>query len=259
MSTTGGAPNIVYDKDLMFYMDAANEDSYRSPDTKIYDLTPNNKNVNKNSVTFDSANLGALSFNQTSYCSFVDSAPFNNVTYNGKTLIIVGQIATDFNSGISSAPNYGFRQVFGAANAPGAVQRNWYLSVYNDGSGNGYKFHQSCGGWGTLSKSVPFNRLGQGSWFCMAFTHSTNGNYEYYLNGVNIGKEYGAGHTSQFFQPITLNRTELIGGGTDPYGNQMASWRGKVSAVLVYKRDLSADEIMQNFRVLGPRYGLKSY
>jgi hypothetical protein len=258
MSTSGGNANIVFDKDLMFYLDVANEDSYKTGSV-LYDLTPNNKNVNKNSVTYDPADLGALSFNQTSFCSFVDFAPFNGVTYNGKTLIIVGQVATNFNTNIFSAPNYGFRQVFGAANAPGAAQRNWYFSFYNDGSGNGYKFHQSCGGLGTLSKSIPFNRLGPGSWFYAAFTHSTNGNYEYYFNGINIGKEYGANHTSTFFQPITLSRTELIGGGTNAFGGEMASWRGKVAAVMVYKRDLSAEEIMQNFRVLGPRYGLKAY
>lgn len=255
MGANGGG-SVIYDDYLMFYMDMANGDSYTSPNTKIFDLTTNNKDVNKNSVTYNQDKLGSLTFNQSAYCSFVDSAPFNGITYYGKTLIVVGKLASDFNTGIFSAPNYGFRQVFGAANAPTAAYRNWYFAIYNDGSGNGYRFHQSTGGYGTLSQPIPFSKLGPGSWFFSAFTHKTDGDYRYYFNGEYAGKEYGESHTTPFFQPITLNRTELIGGGTDQYGGEFPSFRGEVAAVMVYNRDLSEEEIKQNYRVFASRYNI---
>jgi hypothetical protein len=255
MATTKNG-SVIFDDYLMFYMDMANADSYTSPNSKIFDLTPNNKDVNKNSVTYNPSKLGSLTFNQTAYCSFVDSAPFNGVTYYGKTLILVGKLASDFNSGIFSAPNYGFRQVFGAANAPTAAYRNWYFAFYHDGTSSGYRLHQSTGGYGTLSQPIPFSKLSPGGWFFAAFTHSTDGNYRYYFNGEYAGKEYGESHTIPFFQPLTLTSTELIGGGTDQYGGPFASFRGEVAVAMVYRRDLTEDEIKQNYRVFASRYNI---
>lgn len=260
LSTAYGGAKIIQDDSLLFYMDIANEDCYKNPNSIITDLTPNKITVSKGSVPYSSGNLGALSFNKDYYCTFVNPGDPFNTPYYGKTIFIVAQLGTNFNVNINSYGVWGFRQLFGASNAPSAVQRNWYYSVYNDSSGNGFMYHQSSGGSGTLSNYIPFTKFKPGDWFVTAFTHNLNGNYQYYHNGRAIGKLYGANHTSTFSQHINLTEPELIGGGTNASGNgKNASWVGKISAVLLYKRDLSEEEILQNFKVFASRYGIKYY
>jgi hypothetical protein len=260
LSSGYGGARVVFDDSLMFYMDIPNEESYKTPNSIINDLTPNKRTVSKGSVPYNSGNLGSLSFNRDFYCTFVNPGDPFDTQYFGKTIFIVAQLGTNFNTGINNYGVWGFRQLFGAANGPGAVQRNWYFSVHNDSSGNGYRYHQSAGGLGTLSNYIPFTRFKPGDWFVAAFTHNLNGNYQYYHNGRAIGKAYGESHTSAFTQHINLTEPELIGGGTQGSGSGKApSWVGKIATVMIYKRDLSEAEILQNFKVFASRYGIGYY
>lgn len=261
LSSTYGGARVIFDDYLMFYMDTANEDCYRSPSSTIYDLTPNKRTVSKGSVPYTSTNLGELSFNQDYYCTFVNPGDPFNTYYYGKTLIVVGQLSTTYNVGLYNYGHWGFRQMFGAANAPTATQRNWYYSLFSpSGDTNGFRYHQSCNGYGTLSNYIPFSRFAPGNWFFTAFTHQLDGNYQYYHNGAPIGKFYGTSHTSPFSQHINLTQPEMIGGGTQGSGSgQMASWKGKITAVMVYKRALTDEEILQNFKVFASRYQIPYY
>ncbi len=177
-----------------------------------------------------------------------------NVPYYGKTIMCVAQMSTTFTTGLTGAPNYGFRAMFGKANSTGVqLGRNWNFFVMIDGSV--WRYHWSTGS-GYVSNSLP---IGNGSWLCGAVTHDLSGVVKFYHNGVNYGTlDYGQPST---FQQYIYNASALERIGASGYNpatgyDSGGYWKGNISSVILYNRVLSEDEIMNNYMVYKRRFNL---
>lgn len=222
--------NIVNDN-LLLYLDAANPASYRSPSTTVYDISGNgNSGALENGTGFSSVNKGVFVFDGTN-----DLVRFSgsilNTTYSGKTIFVVARL-------VGGIPADSFRGFFGIGGSAAYRNFNFYL-YYNTISQ--YLLHYSSGGSGTFSNVLTFS---VGSWFSAAVTHSTSGLVSYYYNGLPAGS-IGSQAFSQY-----------LSGGDEFFGAADNYWSGNIATIAIYKRVLSATEILQNFNAVKERFRL---
>ena len=104
--------------------------------------------------------------------------------------------------------------------------------MYNNGTS--YQLHFSTQGSGTLSNVIP---LVTGQWYVFAVTQDAS-TVNYYLNGVLVGTNPAQ----------TLSQYQA--GGIEYIGNADNFWYGDIGTTLIYKRGLTAAEIMQNYNAL---------
>jgi hypothetical protein len=142
-----------------------------------------------------------------------------NTTYTGKTIVVAAKMDANFGTNL-------YRALFGNTG-----NRNFNFYVYQNGSG--YQLHFSAGG-GWLSNVVP---LVTGQWYVFAVSQDAT-SVNFYVNGVLVGTTTGT--TVQAYQS----------GGTEYIGNADNYWYGDIGTTLIYKRGLSATEIMQNYNAL---------
>ena len=126
-----------------------------------------------------------------------------------------------------------YRALFGSA-SPG--YRNFNLYIYQNGTN--YQMHFSSGFsgsyLGSLSDVVPITT---DQWYVFAVTQDAT-TTRYYLNGVLVGTTTGT----------TLHQ---YGSTTNEYlGISDNYWFGDIGTTMIYKRALSADEIMQNYNAI---------
>lgn len=126
------------------------------------------------------------------------------------------------------------------------VENTFEISIGNNGNGySGVNYASNPWAWYGNSGDV----LTNGVWNNLVFVHATTGRW-LYVNGVEV-----------FYRGDTGNLN--VGSATYPYLTLMgrtdgtgASAEGGLSAVKIYNRALSADEIQQNFNALKGRHGL---
>jgi hypothetical protein len=122
--------------------------------------------------------------------------------------------------------------MFGSTGA----NRNFNFYMYQNGSG--FQLHYSAGGSGGLSDVLP---IVTGQWYVFAVTQDAS-SIKYYLNGNLVGTQTGT-TLSQYLS----NTNENIG-ISDNF------WLGDIGTTMIYKRGLSADEIMQNYLAIKATY-----
>lgn len=228
-SSTAGASIVT--SDLLLYLDANNPASYPGSGNIWYDLSAN---LNHGTLaTIAMANTSSIpkifSLNGTTgnNASFVSSK--FNTPYIGKTVIVAAKMYANFGTNL-------FRALFGNPGAS-ATSRNFNFYVYQNGSG--FQLHFSAGdAW--LSEVVP---LVTGKWYVFAVTQVAN-SVRFYINGGLV--KIINGTAIQQYQSTT---NEFLG-NADNY------WKGDINIALIYKRGLSAAEILQNFNSIKTRFGL---
>jgi hypothetical protein len=157
-----------------------------------------------------------------------------NQQYTGKTVFVVARMDTNAGTGV-------FRGFIGGSGG----ERNFNTYMYNDGAG--WRIHYSvganyvfAGGFSNYLTTLTTNQ-----WFIIAVSQETNGNTNYYLNGVNVGSF--TGYTFSQFAPST--NPEYIGGND-------GQWYGDIAYLSLYKKALTQSEIQQNVNALRGRFGL---
>ena len=125
-----------------------------------------------------------------------------------------------------------YRCMFGSTGA----NRNFNFYVYQNGSG--YQLHLSGGVTGLLSDALP---IVTGQWYVFAVTQDAS-SVKFYLNGNLVGTTTGT-TLSQYL----TNTNENIG-ISDNY------WLGDIGTTMIYKRGLTAAEIMQNYLAIKATY-----
>ncbi len=219
-------PTGIVTQDLLLYLDAGNVLSYPGTGTTWTDLSSNANNATSlTGTTYSSSNSGYLTFNGTSGSGSLVASKYNT-PYTGKTIFVVGNLATAL-----SVSQY--RAFLGAS--PGDRNFNFYL--YSPSSGT-YQLHFSSGGIGTLSSNVTYT---VGTWFTAAVTQQTDGTLIYYFNGAVVNT------TSQSFSQFLSGATEWVG-RADNY------WNGPLSVITVYKTALTTAQILQNHNAVYSRY-----
>lgn len=249
--------NIVVDNNIIMYFDAANSRSATS--SVFYDLSGNSGNTTSfsNSPVYSTLGGGSYNFNGTNQHMDTTYSQLN-VPYTGKTIMTCAYMDPDFNIGLSNAPNYGFRSMFGKPNSSGpTIGRNWNFYVMRNSSGL-YQYHFSAEGATGLSNNLPStgdNRVGPGRWFVAAFTQDSTGLCSFYHNGVVTGT-YSNFLSQYYYHPSDGERIGAQAYTPSSGYNSASWWKGNIATVLLYKRALTSDEIRKNYNVYSYRYGL---
>lgn len=221
---------------LQLYLDAGNRKSYLGSGTTWVDISGNNRNGTLvNSPTFNSANGGSISFDGTN--DYVDGI--------GGAITSTTQISVClWNNGQVAKPSAAcwFTDVANGYDRICSTHLPWVDNiVYFDCGAN------ATTNFDRISKSVT-NAEYQG-WHYWVFTkNTTTGNMRIYLDG-NL---WHSG--SSLTQPLRLCDTGRI--GTATFSGITHYHQGNIASFSVYNRELSAQEILQNFNATRSRFGI---
>ena len=216
------APPIIT-TGLILNLDAGNPASYPGNGTTWYDLSANlnhgtlstiaiaNTASTPKKFTFDGTTGTNVSFNTAKF----------NVTYTGKTVMFAAKMDASGNL---------YRALFGSSSGRNF---NFYLMQ----SGSGYKLHFSNASASWANEGSWFSdvvQLATGQWYVFAFTQDAT-SVRFFVNGQLVGTSTGT--TIMQYQATPDERL----GATDNY------WLGDIGTILIYKRGLLGDEILENY------------
>lgn len=232
------SPKIVTDG-LVFYLDAANTKSYVSGSTSWYDLSVNDNNGTLiNGPTFNSGNGGSIVLDGIDdYCSTTFSQNFstNDFTldcwvYPEFDSITYGRPIIAKNGTGNGCSVYDFALEYGR-------QSNKF-SIIADGA-SGPKLLYTT------------NTYIKNKWYNIVATRKNIGINNYlvtlYVNGTSENST-----TSNF---VGGNGSNLIIGKF--LGCALINeWLGKISITKIYNRELTADEVLQNYNTTKTRFDL---
>jgi hypothetical protein len=219
------SPRIVTNG-LVLALDAANTKSYSGSGTTWSDLSGNENNGTlTNGPTFDSGNLGSLSF---------DGVNDEVNAGNNSSLSVGNNITANAWFYVNSTASY-----------------QAILGKVTSGFGLGWELANSSGTFRTTFRpsgtliNLEIGSLSVGNWYMGTMTFD-NTTARLYLNGVQTGSTTTGG-------PVTLNSTEPLTIGKRVQGS---FYNGNIAQASIYNRALSAEEVLQNFNATKSRYGL---
>lgn len=225
--TFGKLNTSVVTEGLLLYLDPAVKRSYNGSGTTVTDISLNTNNGTLSTIAplFNSTPK-RFTFNGTSnnYISLATSK--FNTPYAGKTITVAAKMDPGFGTGL-------FRALFGSIGG----NRNFNFYIYQNGTN--FVMHFSAGASGTFSDPIAINT---NQWYVFTATQDAT-TTTYYLNGVKVGV------TAMPLAQYGVNTEENIG-RSDNY------WLGDIGPTMIYKRCLSATEIVQNYNALKIKLGL---
>ena len=220
MAYAFGAPSIVQDG-LVFYIDAANKDSYLGSGTTVSSISnPTGSNIGtmQQSGMFDSNNAGVFAFDSTDdYITVPDSAAMrfnNNVTLSAW----IYPTTTD-----------SYRNIL---NKRGTGQQYSFFLIndnrldFDDGSSHIYTT-------ATISPNVWTNVVASVS----------AGSLDFYING----KLDSSGQSANPTEDTNITYIGRKFNGTNIFA-------GEMGPIMIYHRGLSASEVAQNYNALKGRF-----
>ena len=226
MASKGG-PDIV-ENGLTLFLDASNIRSYPGSGTTWSDLSGNgNTGTLTNGPTFSAGNLGSIVFDGTNdYVNISNTSILNN---SSQTINIWFLYTSIPGNGVS---------VIGKHDSAGS------FNGYNMGLYNGTVFCQFKNGSGvdagTLSTVMSAN-----TWTLITLKFTIGSTLTLYKNGNKISTN-ALSSVSMTSQPIR------IGLSVDTYWSALP---GRVASVQIYSRELSDDEVLQNYNATKSRFG----
>lgn len=248
MSTAQGSSNIINDG-LVFYVDAANTESYIDGSNTWNDLTVNKNNGDlTNGPIFDISNAGAISFDGSNDVVIVQDNPSINNLSRGT--FSVSAWVYHFGGGPT-----GTRQtiVQKRQSPPGVGEGGWILSTRLDlATVRGFILYPGRP-LSLLTEAYPVDSTYGSSYFVNKWRYITmtydplTRRTRIYFNGVE-------GIYVQIFIPPVDAGLEIgvMHIGSD--GSFIVPFKGKLSNISIYNRILSSTEILQNYNALKNRY-----
>jgi len=232
------SPNLVT-KDLAFMVDAANDRS-RVSDTKWSNLLEDanhftfyDGNTADSTVVYDTDNLGSFDFsgNQQHFrLSYTGDFTTNSYTY---MFFAKSDVINERRTFVG----------FSDSEAPSGTHAYYCHNLQHwDGDDQIVSFLSSGAGYSSFSRNVGVD-FREWNFYCVAITPT---NVKLIVNSTvfDIGGS-----------PSVRNNFDQIWIGTrNPPNDQ--NFNGKISNFMLYERELSEDEISQNFNALKSRYGL---
>ena len=216
----GNGPKVVTDG-LVLALDAADKNSYPGSGTTWNDISGNGWNGTfQNGPTFNSSNIGSISFDGTNDRV---STLFKPSGYRSYFIWVKYNIITGLPAGYSLT---------------GTQEVNAYNYI---GISNGGYFYYY---FGTNGQEVTGTILNANIWYYQGLTLSSDGNARAYLNGSLVSTlASGVGNTATAeFSVGCINQNHWI--------------NGNIASVIQYNRALSASEILQNYNAQKSRFGL---
>lgn len=217
-------PQIVH-KDLIFCFDALDKNSYPGTGTTWTDMISNATTTLTNSPTFNSAG----------YFDFDGSNDYMEMT-SDHSITAAKTISAWINS--DSDHNGSF------------------ISVDASGSNRFFQFKKKSGGTimfvgfnsSNSSTSVQTDSsIANDVWINATAVQSSNGNVKIYINGSLVKS------SSSTYTVKTGSATAFFGKNE---GGSANSYNGQMATAHYYNRDLSAEEVLQNFNATKGRFGV---
>ena len=234
MSYSNG-PRITNDG-LVFYIDAGNTKSYIGGGTDLYDLTnTDNTGSITNGPTYSSANVGCIVLDGVNDCIITKNlaSPFGSSTIESHFTWFYPTAAGQIVSEIGQA----------------TVNAGWHdnnIEINSSGVMSFSTWH------GSLTNKVVSSALSFSAWYYAGFTYDGT-TLTAYINGSSIGtatfarqSPYNSGN-GLYYALFAVDNTNM---GTVAYGT------GRFGAFMLYKKCLSANEVLQNYNVTKGRYNL---
>ena len=240
MSVMGGF-NVIDKDGLVFYVDAANPNSYVSGDTTTNSIVSNDIGTLVNGVEFSTVNSGIWTFDGTDDYIKLPQITTNQTVGNytvslwfSFTNTITPTNVTDFvlmesqNTLLGGVDNY--ISLLGNTTVPGT---------------NGRMIFQTFNPLSVLYSTT--NTWIGGQWYNIVGTYDiSTSRQSIYVNGILEG--------STTIANCYFNTNSYFNLGT--YSSPTKQWffNGKISNFMVYKKTLSSDEILRNYNALKNRF-----
>jgi hypothetical protein len=218
-------PRIV-SNGLVLCLDAANKNSYRGTGTTWTDLSGNSNNGTlTNGPTFNSTNMGVIVFDGTN--DYVSSFPTQISGVGSKTICAFIYPTTTSRAGICGIRN---------------SSDGWVFTINRNASGNLTYFH-TTGTAVEVSAGISIN-----NWVQVCVTYSTiTSTVILYKNGYQVGS------TATSVSTIVGSSFKGVIGDED--ASITTPFKGNISNLQIYNRDLSATEVLQNYNATKSRFG----
>jgi len=232
--------SIVQDG-LILRLDAANTKSYVSGSTIWNDLTSNQKNgLLVNGPGFNSNNLGSITFDASN--DHVNLGQNFNFTTEDFTI----SYWVYFNGFVAGGgPSQGPILIY---KGPFQVSGFYDQVPYTTGStAAGISFLTN--NLGSTNITTAAYSLSSSTWYNISYTRSGT-SVRIYINGVDSTSSLGTHTITSSTKDFYLMRYSNQSGSANLYSN------GRLSNVLIYNKQLTANEILQNYNALKIRYGL---
>ena len=228
-------PNIVTDG-LVLSLDFASHKTYPGSGTTAYDLSGGECNLTfNNSPSFNNSNNGVLQFDGSDeYLEATTNVPI--LGGNPRTMIAM------FNATTST---YGC--MFGFGKNPDGVGGSYKsFELWNYHSASGLRVHLTGYNMAPGSNYVLANNTNK---WIMTSLHYSNSNLTFRI--IDNGTIYTGTGT-----PTIDTQTNCIRINKSAYGNEAGGMIGKFAAFYTYNRDLSEEEVLQNYNATKSRFGL---
>jgi hypothetical protein len=230
-------PKIVTDG-LVLCLDAADRNSYPGSGSTWYDLSGNGINGSLiNGTSFVDVNKGVLNFDNTNdYVSLGTPSQINQV-----------QVPLSFCLWAKADSFSSYDVLWAADKSTSGV--GLYSMLRIDGGGYPRYFTSTSGGSYQYKQFT--TQLSVNTWYFYAITVSGTLSSPYLRIYIN--------DTVQGFSLSSLSTTPMADVDFRIGGNQRTTteyWDGYIANVLWYNRDLSIDEMRQNFEATKGRFGL---
>ena len=225
----GFGKSIVTDG-LVFYVDAANENSYPGSGTTWTDMVSSNIGTLTNGPSFDSGNGGSIDFDGSNdRTDFPDNSSFKPT--GSMTLLVWAK-------GQSGSTSIG---IIGALGSSG--NRGYFMGC------NTTQFRFSIASNSTTLVNVTASHTDTTSApFMLTGVYSASTHLKLYKNTSEIASNTSSIPATQYIGDKPLQ----IGNRGDSYSTSF--WNGNVYCAMIYNKALSADEILQNYNALKGRF-----
>jgi hypothetical protein len=222
-------PTDIITNGIILFLDANNTNSYPGSGTAWYDLSGyGNTGTLTNGPTFSSANGGSIVFDGSD--DYVNIANASNLNGTSQTVNLWFLYTSIPGNGVS---------VIGKHDSLGSYSG---YNVYLYAGSVGCQFKNGSGGdAGTIGTAVTAN-----TWLNITFKFTIGSTMSLYKNGNKIST-ISLGSLSISSQPIRIGRS------VDAYWNALP---GRAANLQIYNRELSDDEVLQNFQLMRTRFGV---
>lgn len=217
---------------LVLHLDAGNPASYPGTGTIWTDLSGNNNNAELvNSPIYNPLNLGFFQFNGINTFARIP----NNINLDTQTPTVEVWIKTN------SINQGGFWFEKGIVNSQ--------YSLFQEGGVIQWRQYFSSGQGLTNLSTTTATYINTTSWYQVVGTY-TSGTRILYINGVQVNSDNQTGTINTNNGGMSIG---VYGGYT---GSRGYYYNGNLSICRVYNRNLSQQEIQQNFNATKSRFGL---
>jgi len=223
------SPKIVTDG-LVFYVDAANPNSYVSGNTTVDSLVSNVTGSLINDTDFSPYNQGVFTFDG------IDERILLNDTLDVPFTTQYWSVDVWFNHTIN---NSSYDAILG---------NGFPVQLYVQSSKiKAYLSSNASSGTYFLNNMTSTQIISTDTWYHLVWVRNGT-NFYYYINGVLDKTQSATGTVAN------ANVNFNIGNLWDT--NNTFTWKGEIGPSRIYNRALSSDEVLQNYNALKGRFGL---